>query len=317
MIIPPRILASLTPVVLLLACDTRTDQPIVGLQGPSFMISAWSEWSEPVNLGAGINSAFAENHANLSKDGLSLYFTSDRPGGAGATDVWVARRACEDCAWETPVNVGSVINSSSIDAGSDVSNDGHVLFFFSNRPGGLGGNDLYVSRRADKSDDLAWGAPVLLGPDVNTADDENAPTFRADHLYFTRGSNALAQQDLYVAAMTRDGEAGGPAVAISELNHPAANDAAPTVRTDGREIFFQRSAQAGGVGAADLWTSTRPGADGLWSTPVNLGPGINSTAFEQQASLSHDGRTLLWASNRPDGVGGFDIWMSTRAPIAN
>jgi len=307
----PRVLASLVPLALLLGCGAESDRIVYGIQAQSF---ANSEWSEPVNLGATINSAFAENHPNLSKDELSLYFTSDRPGGAGTSDLWVARRACEDCLWETPVNVGSVINSSSIDAGSDVSSDGHVLFFFSNRPGGVGGNDMYVSRRTDKSDDLAWGAPMILGSDVNTAGDENAPTFRANDLYFTRGNNALAQQDLYVAPMARDGETSGPAVAISELNHPGANDAAPTVRTDGREIFFQRSAQAGGVGAADLWTSTRQSADGVWSTPVNLGPGMNSTDFEQQASLSHDGRTLLWASNRAGGVGGFDIYMSTRTP---
>ncbi len=308
--IPP-----LVTLILLIACDRQPQQPIVGLRGPSFMTSAWSEWSTPVNLGPPINSTFAENHPALSKDGLSLYFTSDRPGGEGLTDVWVARRACEDCAWETPINLGPVINSTSVDAGADLSNDEHYLFFFSNRPGGAGGNDLYVSYRSNTQDDLGWETPRHLGPEVNTPDDENAPMFHQNDLYFTRGNNALGQQNLYVAPAKRDGEITGPAVYIAELNHPAANDAAPEVRTDGREIFYQRSAAAGGFGNADLWFSTREGANGPWSPPTNAGATLNTPSFEQQANLSYDGRTLLWASNRPDGVGGFDLWMSTRAPI--
>jgi Tol biopolymer transport system component len=281
------------------------------------MTSAWSEWSRPVNLGPPINTSFAENHPFLSKDGLSLYLTSDRTGTMGGQDLWVAQRACEDCAWEAPINLGPNINTAFIDAGADVSNDGHYLLFFSNRPGGAGGNDLYVSYRSDTHDDLGWETPQRLGAEANTAEDENAPTFHDNDLYFTRGNNLLNQQNLYVAPARRDGEITGSAVYIAELNHPAANDAAPDVRTDGREIMFQRSAAAGGFGNSDLWVATRPGATGSWSPPVNAGPTLNTPSFEQQANLSFDGRTLLWASNRPDGLGGFDLWMSTRAPIGN
>lgn len=313
-----KVVAPLVMLVLLVACDTpQPQQPVLGFHGPSFMTSAWSEWSTPVNLGPPINTSFAENHPELSKDGLSLYFTSNRPGGEGLTDMWVARRACEDCVWETPVNLGPVINSASLDAGAALSNDEHYLFFFSNRPGGAGGNDLYVSYRSDTKDDLGWETPRRLGPEVNTDDDENAPMFHQNDLYFTRGNTVLGQQNLYVAPAKRDGEITGPAVYITELNHPAANDAAPEVRTDGREIFYSRSAAAGGFGNADLWFSTRPGASGPWSPPMNAGATINTPAFEQQPNLSYDGRTLLWASNRPGGFGSTDLWMSTRAPIGN
>jgi len=310
-------ISPLVTLILLIACDRQPQQPIVGLRGPSFMTSAWSEWSTPVNLGPPINTSFAENHPFLSKDGLSLYLTSDRTGTMGSQDLWVARRACEDCAWETPVNLGPVINTASLDAGSDLSNDGHSLYFFSNRPGGVGGNDVYVSHRDNTQDDLGWETPQLLGTDVNTLADENAPTFHPNQLYFTRGNPALQQQDLYVVPIKHDGEIGGPAVALSDLNHPAANDAAPVVRTDGKEIFFQRGFPAGGFGFADLWVSTRQSANGQWSTPVNVGAPINTSGFEQQAALSYDGSTLLWASTRTGGAGGFDIWMSTRAPIGN
>src|SRR5207302_8782240 len=141
------------------------------------MAFANSEWSAPVNLGATINSTFIDAQPNLSKDGLSLYFTSNRPaGGQGGNDIWVARRACEDCPWEAPVNLGSVINTSGVEAGSDLSADGHLLFFHSNRPGSLGGNDIYVSRRADPNDDVGWEPPPPPGPDENTASDDQPPT---------------------------------------------------------------------------------------------------------------------------------------------
>jgi len=307
---------SLASLGLLLACDSQSHPAAPRLQAMSF---ANSDWSAPVNLGATINSTFLDAHPNLSKDGLSLYFTSTRPvGGQGGNDLWVARRGCEDCPWEAPVNLGSVINSSGVEAGSDLSADGHLLFFHSNRPGTLGGNDIYVSRRADPNDDFGWGPPEALGPDVNTTADENAPTYLQSaedgsaNLYFTRGDATTQAQELYVAAITRDGETRGPAVLAVELNS-IANDAAPTVRADGRELLFH-SPRSGTLGFADLWVSTRQSVHEPWSTPVNLGAPLNTTAFDLQPSLSHDGRTLVWASDRPGSIGGLDIWMSTRTP---
>ncbi|PYO96544.1 MAG: hypothetical protein DMD60_10120 [Gemmatimonadetes bacterium] len=123
---------------------------------------------------------------------------------------------------------------------------------------------------------------------------------------------------MYAAPITRNGETAGPAVFLSELNHPTANDAAPTVRTDGKEIWFHRGAPAGGLGLADLWVSTRRNANDPWSTPENPGAPLNSVAFDQQPSLSFDGQTLVWTSNRPgsvsapNGLPSLDIWMSTR-----
>ena len=307
---------SLASLGLLLACDSQSHPAAPRLQAMSF---ANSDWSAPVNLGATINSTFLDAHPNLSKDGLSLYFTSTRPvGGQGGNDLWVARRGCEDCPWEAPVNLWSVINTSGVEAGSDLSADGHLLFFHSNRPGTLGGNDIYVSRRADPNDDFGWGPPEALGPDVNTTADENAPTYLQSaedgsaNLYFTRGDATTQAQDLYVAAITRDGETRGPAVLAVELNS-IANDAAPTVRADGRELLFH-SPRSGTLGFADLWVSTRQSVHEPWSTPVNLGAPLNTTAFDLQPSLSHDGRTLVWASDRPGSIGGLDIWMSTRTP---
>jgi hypothetical protein len=287
---------------------------------PSHRSLADGDWSVPVNLGAPPNTAFNEQGPSLSSDGLRLYFGSDRPGGSGGFDIWVSRRACKDCPWEDPENLGPTVNSNADDSGPGLSLDGHLLFFRSLRAGGQGLGDIYLSRRANPKDDFGWGPPVGLGHDVNTAAEEAGADYVQSvedgtaNLYFNRrplGGTA----DLYYASVTRDGETRGPAVLISELSHPTETDQGPTVRTDGREIFFF-STRPGSSGGLDLWTSTRRSVHHAWATPVNPGAPLNSTGFEQQPSLSDQGRTLVFASNRSGSFGGTDIWISTRRPDA-
>src|SRR5207245_5255159 len=132
----PVVITSLTPllsVALLVACQSGSDPVATKLQAMSF---ANSEWSEPVNLGPVVNSSAGDNNPTLSSDGLSLYFASDRPGGLGNTDIWVARRASIDGPWETPIHLGAPVNTASADGGPVLSPDGHLLFIHSSRPGG-------------------------------------------------------------------------------------------------------------------------------------------------------------------------------------
>jgi len=271
-----------------------------------------------VNLGAPINSSANEMNAALSPDELSLYFVSNRPGGVGGADIWVSRRASLDDAWGEPVNLGPNVNGPGIDASPVVSHDGHLLFFSSDRAGGHGLNDIYVARRIDKSDDLGWGPAVNLGPHVNTAAFEAGGFYLQDaeegpaNFYFVRGPNSSAI-DIYVAAITADGETLGPAVPIAELNdpNPAITDGHPSLRVDGREVFFY-SNRAGSLGASDLWRSMRRSVHDPWSPPENLGAPLSTAANDIQPSLSYDGRTLIFTSTRAGGLGGSDIWMSTR-----
>jgi len=303
-----------------LSCDNPTLVPESRVSGIEAMSFANSAWSDPVNLGAPINSSASEMNAAFSPDELSLYFVSTRAGGLGGADIWVSRRASLDSPWADPVNLGSNVNGSGIEASPVLSIDGHLLFFSSDRPGGRGLNDIYVARRTDKSDDLGWGAAVNLGPDVNTAAFEAGGFYLQSgedgyaNLYVMRGPNTTAL-DIYVAAVTANGETRGPAVPVDELNdaNPATTDAHASVRTDGREVFFY-SNRPGGLGLNDLWTSTRRSVHDAWSPPVNLGAPINTTFNDIQPTLSYNGRTLVFASNRPGGLGGTDIWMSTRAP---
>src|SRR5437870_8752437 len=98
-------LVSLVSFTLLVACESESASVGIKLEAMSF---AGSERSEPVNLAA-INTGATDAQANLSPDELSLYFQSDRTGDA---DIWVSHRACRECDWEAPVNLGPVINTT-------------------------------------------------------------------------------------------------------------------------------------------------------------------------------------------------------------
>ena len=123
-------------------------------------------WDTPVNLGAPVNSASDDYAPSLSADGLELYFTSDRSGGYGNWDLWVTTRATVDDNWDTPVNLGQTINTSAQESWPSISADGLLLFFASNRSGGLGSWELYMARRATTKD--PWGPSMNLGPVVNS-----------------------------------------------------------------------------------------------------------------------------------------------------
>ncbi len=276
----------------------------------------FSEWSAPVNLGPTVNSASNDAGSFISKDGLSLYFNSNRPGGFGGLDIYVSQRASVDDPWGSPQNLGPIINSSSDDQTSTVSLDGHRLYFASSRPGGFGALDIYVARRHDKRNDFGWEAPVNLGAGVNTSLPEIGPApFEDDEtgtitLYFSR--DAIGARDIWASTLGAD-ESFGPAVLVAELSSPF-DDARPAIRRDGLEIFFD-SNRPGSVGLLDIWVSTRASTSDRWSEPVNLGPVVNSAALDARPALSFDGTTLYFSSGRDGGFGGNDIYVSTREKL--
>ena len=285
---------------------------------PSLLPSAWSDWSAPVNLGPNINTEFLEQGSATSKDGLSLFFQSDRPGGLGGLDLYVSQRRCSDdanpdCAWGPAQNLGATLNTSSGENAPKLSPDEHWLYFASNRPGGFGGIDLWVSHRHDRRDDFGWETPVNLGSAINTAavdnqpDVFNDPATGAQVLYFVSNrAGGMGGNDIYASIRAADGTFGTP-TPVNELNS-SADDLQPAVRHDGLELFMA-SARSGGFGIGDMYVSTRSSASEPWSTPVNLGADLNTAVSDARPVLSWDGTTLYFQSNRS---GDFDLYQTTR-----
>src|SRR2546426_249495 len=158
----------------------------------SVQAQKYSDWSTPVNLGPVINSAFNDQQPAISKDGLSLYFSSPRPGGLGSFDIYVSQRASVDDSWGSPVNLGPTVNTTFDEGNPAFSRDEHLMFFQSKRPGGFGGIDIWVSQREHTHDDFDWQPAVNLGPGVNSAADDNGPSYfendeaGAPQLYFCK-----------------------------------------------------------------------------------------------------------------------------------
>jgi len=100
---------------------------------------------------------------------------------------------------------------------------------------------------------------------------------------------------------------------VPELSS-AGTDNRPNLRPDGLEIFLY-SDRAGSLGGGDIWSATRATVDATWSTPVNLGPIVNSSANDQHPSISADGRTLVFFSARDGGFGASDLYTTTRAAV--
>jgi WD40 repeat protein len=293
----------------------------------------FSDWSPPMNLGPIVNSATADFFPTLSKDGLSLYFTSTypHPGAQGGWDIYVSQRTRVGEPWGPPQNLGPTINTVSNEGAPSLSIDGHRMYFSSDRPGGFGGNDIYVSRRHDKRDDFGWESPDNIGDVVNTEANEASPAIFEDDeadlvtLYFDSNriggpgpfmddAPAHNGNDIYAATLGPD-ETFGPAVLVAELSTPSF-DRQPVLRRDGLEIFFASNRLVGGFGALDLWTATRATTSDPWGTPVNLGPVVNSAANDAGPALSFKGTELYFQSVPPPGSGTFfDLWVTTRTKL--
>ncbi|HEY7270081.1 MAG TPA: hypothetical protein VH951_09660 [Dehalococcoidia bacterium] len=274
-------------------------------------------WGAPTNL-ASLNTPALEGCPFESPDGLSLYFASDRPGGYGGLDIWLAQRSSASAPWGPAINAGSPVNSSADDFCPTPTDNGY-LYFVSARAGGCGGADIYRARMAGTG---AWASYETLGCQVNSAAAEFSPSLVREGgdtiLYFSSGraggfapeeGGAAPDQDVYRAKMLSDGSFAAPAL-VPGVNS-AADDARPNVRLDGLELVFD-STRAGGQGASDIWISSRSSATGDWSAPVNPGAPINSPSGESRPSLSRDGSRLYFGSARPGGQGNSDIMVSQR-----
>jgi len=296
---------------------------VLGLLAGSPTAQQFSSWSPPENLGGVINSAATEQHPALSPDGLSLVFSSDRPGGAGGFDLWVARRASTTSAWGSPVAI-TALNSSSSEFAPAFDPTGQWLFFGSERDGGCGGRDLWLSYRSNKKDDLAWKPPINLGCGrLSWTGFDDGPTYFRDDktgvgvlFFISDRPGGLGGRDVW-SASHRDGEAFSAPVNVSELNS-AADDSRPAVRRDGLEFFVtsqrQGSVLSGTTPSSDLWTSSRSSTTAAWSTPVNLAS-LNTSATEAAPALSADGTVMVFHSNRPGGQGGLDLYVTTRTKV--
>ena len=236
-------------------------------------------WGPPVLLPPPINSPAHETSPSLSWDGLSLYFSDGvfhsigpRAGSEGGGDLWVTDRPSDDSPWRDPQNLGPVVNSTYFEGGPSISRDGLSLFFGSDRPGGSGSFDVWVTTRPNLN--AEWGAPVNLGSQINGPAIDVLPSISADGLVLFFESDRVGRFDLWYATRNSVSEEFGPAslFVIDPLGHLSQADIMPFITQDSSTLMFTSIGRPGGLGSWDLWqVSIKPVVDFDGSETVDLG----------------------------------------------
>jgi outer membrane protein OmpA-like peptidoglycan-associated protein len=155
---------------------------------------------------------------------------------------------------------------------------------------------------------------INLGDNINSEDDEYWPSITVDGktIIFTRliGSKSssslnrsLAQEDFFTSNLVDN--VWQPSVPLTSIN-TIYNEGAQTISTDGKLLFFTACTRNDGIGSCDIYFSRNK--DGNWSVPQNAGEPVNSASWESQPSISANGESLYFVSNRSGGKGGMDIW---------
>ncbi len=201
-------------------------------------------WGPLENVGFSVNSTNEDAFACISADGLTLYLNSDRPDGYGGFDIYVTTRPSKSSPWGSAMNLGMHINSSAGEGSPCISADGLELYFSSERTGGYGGADIYVSTRSTTND--PWGEPVNLGPAVNSVYNESFLCLSPDGLLLffcdpiggTPRPGGYGGRDMW---MTRRDSLSDPwQVPVNlgpQVNGPGA-DAGPTISWNGAMMYF-------------------------------------------------------------------------------
>ncbi|MFC2187923.1 OmpA family protein [Fulvivirgaceae bacterium LMO-SS25] len=145
----------------------------------------FGDWTTPESISRNINTRFNEGTCSISADGRMMIFTAcEGRQGYGSCDLYVTYKIGEE--WSVPNNLGPNINSPQWDSQPSLSADGNTLYFVSNRPGGIGNRDIYVSYRNEAGD---WTMAQNLGEPLNTSSDEVSPFIHANGLTFFFASN--------------------------------------------------------------------------------------------------------------------------------
>ncbi|MFC1634808.1 LamG-like jellyroll fold domain-containing protein [Planctomycetota bacterium] len=282
-------------------------------------------FGEPVNLGPTVNKSSGDALSCFSSDGLEMYLDSDRSGGQGDWDIWVAKRETIDDDWSAPVNLGPLVNGGSNDWTAYVTPDGLELYFCSERSGGYGSLDMWVARRVTTDD--AWGRPENLGPLVNSSRMDGTPWLSFDGLelyfYSQNRPGGYGGIDIWISRRVTKNDPWGEAVNLGPVINSSAHETSPFLSSDGLVLFFGEEIinpfRPGGYGGTDMWMSRRVSVSAPWGEPVNLGPIVNSPSHDCGPRPSPDGSMLYFCSERPGGFGGMygDIYQAPIIPIVD
>lgn len=241
----------------------------------------------------------------VNPSATKLYFTSQRDSRFG--------RANKGDIYTVNINEGSFgsvqlmpepLNSVDSEGTSSFTGDGRTLVFTRcGTPDGYGNCDLYTASMNGE----IWEQPQNMGSAINSSAWDSQPSISADGsalVFSSARANGYGKEDLYISHKNEEGIWSTPKNLGAVINTPS-YEKSPFLAADGRTLYFSSSGH-GGYGGMDMFKSVL--IDGEWSLPVNMGNSINTQYDDLFFTTSASGDYAFFASKRPGGKGGFDIY---------
>jgi outer membrane protein OmpA-like peptidoglycan-associated protein len=258
---------------------------------------------KPENLGPMVNTKSEEYFPVTTADEQYLYFTL-QTSTRGMPQEDLAYCEWKNGAWTKAQILGPQINDPSSNEGAHtISPTGkYLLYTKCNTPDAIGSCDIFISKR--NGDD--WNEPKNIGPPINSGGYETQPSISGDgrDLYFVRGTREKGME-IYISHLNDTTGWSNP-VSIGDVINTTGDEERPFIHPDNRTLYFASNGHPG-LGLHDIFMSKKDD-QGNWSKPVNLGYPINTKGDEMGLSLSADGKTAYYSSDKAGGQGGSDIY---------
>ncbi len=241
-----------------------------------------------------------EENPSLTADLLEIYFISDREDGVGDSDIWFSRRASTELPFEEPEQLAA-INTEEFESSPAISADGLTLWFGSDRDGGVGGVDIWVTHRASRDD--AWGEPENVTELNSESDEIPRPLGDGDTtmpLGSRRGAEGLYWT--YLATRSSPDEPFSEPVLIESLAKSGTVVVDAWLSDDGQELWFKQGEEDV---PGDIHIARRvDGGDFVDQGPATL---LNTDAEERDPWLSADGNHIFFASDRDGDLAIYEL----------
>jgi len=248
-------------------------------------------WSEPARLNKPFNTAKHEAILAVTADGNKMYLYSNKEANG---DIYESQK--ENGVWKNPVKLGSTINTRHHELSFTISKDGNFAFFSSDRPGGYGGLDIYMSISEGNG---KWSEAINLGSNINTPYDDDAPFLNFDNsiLYFnSKGHNSIGGYDIFKS--TINGTVWSVAQNLGIPVNSPYDDAFYMQTQNGKMAYFS-SDRPGGFGESDIYAVEAITGDNLSDAGSEEYTGVFTAMLDSQNNL---GALLYPAATAPSPV---------------